>query len=83
MSIPTGSTLPSVQSGVPTLGISNRIDAPVHENRPPIVKTGHPVIEITCSKCGELTARTYPIEVNGEMVQTAPDEKYPCSCPSP
>ena len=83
MSNPTGSTFAGAQSGVPGLQIDHRIDAPIHENRPPIIKTGQPVIEITCSKCGQLTARTYPIEVNGEMVETAPDEKYPCSCPSP
>lgn len=83
MSTPDGSTMGSVQSGTPMMAINHRTDAPVHEDRPPVVKTGQPVIEITCSKCGELTARTYPIEVNGEMVPTAPDEKYPCSCPTP
>lgn len=83
MSALDGSTVGKAESGTPMLAVNHRIDAPVHENRPSIVKTGQPVIEITCSKCGELTARTYPIEVNGEMVATAPDEKYSCSCPTP
>ena len=65
------------------MGINAPLDAPKHTNRPPAVNTGQPIIEITCSSCGELTSRTYPIEINGEPVPSAPNEKYPCSCPSP
>lgn len=84
---PEGSSLPAIKSGAPMFGIDNQPEikhvttAPVHENRPPAVNTGHPVIEITCNDCGELTARTYPVEANGEQIPTAPDEKYFCSCP--
>ena len=84
---PVGSSLPSIKSGAPMFGIDNQPEikqtdvTPIHANRPPKVETGHPVIEITCNVCGELVSRGYPIEVNGEQVPTAPDEKYTCSCP--
>ena len=84
---PVGSGLPSIKSGAPMIGINNQPiikhvhEAPIHKDRPPMVQTGHPVIEITCNVCGELTARTYPVEAQGEQIKTAPDEKYSCSCP--
>jgi len=63
--------------------INNVVEAPIHENRPLKIETGQPVIEVTCSICGQLTSRTYPTEINGVAVSSAPNEKYPCSCPSP
>lgn len=84
MSTPTGSTAGKAQSGVPSLQINNQplgIPRPDYV-KPVAVETGEPMIEITCSNCGELTSRTYPTEINGEMVTTAPNEIYTCSCPS-
>ena len=83
MTSPSGSGTSQVQSGTPSFQINNVAEAPIHEDRPLKVETGQPVIEITCSICGQLTSRTYPIEVNGVAVSSAPNEKYPCSCPSP
>ena len=89
MSSPKGVSTGRVGAGAPAFGIANHpvinhtVEFPVHENRPPAINTGQPVIEITCSTCGELVSRSYPIEANGEKVTTAPDEKYSCSCPSP
>ena len=89
MSTPEGVSTGKVGTGAPGFGIVNQpvinhtVEFPTHINRPPAIPTGQPVIEITCSVCGELTARTYPIEANGEKIPTAPDERYSCSCPSP
>jgi len=78
-----------VGAGAPAFGIANHptinhtVEFPTHENRPSAVNTGQPVIEVTCSVCGELVSRGYPVEANGEKITTAPDEQYPCSCSSP
>ena len=77
MTSPSGSGTSQLQSGTPAFQINNVVE------RPAQVETGQPVIEIRCSICGELTSRTYPTEINGTAVPSAPNEKYPCSCPSP
>ena len=77
MTSPSGSPTQQIQSGTPSIMINNVVE------RPSKIETGQPVIEITCSICGELTSRTYPVEINGVAVPSAPNEKYPCSCPSP
>ena len=87
---PTGSTLPGIKSGAPSIGIVNEppeikhvTTAPIHKDRPLAINTGQPVLEVTCNDCGELVSRCYPVEAQGEQIPTAPDEKYSCSCPSP
>ena len=89
MSTPEGASTGKVGAGAPAFGIANHpvinhtVEFPVHKNRPPAINTGQPVIEITCSVCGDLVTRTYPIEANGEKIPTASDERYSCSCSSP
>ena len=89
MSTPEGASTGKIATGAPSIGIVNEpvvshvVGPQVHENRPSAVDTGQPVIEVTCSVCGELVSRGYPTEANGEKIPTAPDEQYPCSCSSP
>lgn len=89
MTAPEGKSTGKVSTGAPAFGIVNQpvvnhvVGSQVHKNRPPAINTGQPVIEITCSVCGELVSRGYPIEANGEKIPTAPDERYSCSCSSP
>ena len=89
MTAPEGASTGKMATGAPSIGIVNEpvvnhvVGPRTHVNRPKAINTGQPVIEITCSVCGELVTRTYPIEANGEKIPTAPDERYPCSCSSP
>ncbi len=89
MTAPEGASTGKIGTGAPSCGIVNEpvvnhvVGPQGHENRPSAVDTGQPVIEITCSVCGELVSRGYQVEAHGEKITTAPDEQYPCSCSSP